>query len=78
MPRQESADRSGEKIVGMVLEDKAILAQLPSLRTAKLADPFAIDPSITAVTKGGLSDPNKELPQTPPPDEKKPKKKPKK
>lgn len=51
-------DRSGEHIVALVLEDKSTLASLPMLRTAKPVDSFAIDPSIAAITKGGISDPN--------------------
>lgn len=51
-------DLSGEHKVGVVLEDKRTLANLPSLRTNHPKDPFAIDPSISAVTKGGISDPN--------------------
>ena len=56
-------DRSSERIVGIVIEDKATRAMLPQLRTHTLADPFAIDPSITAVTQGGLSDPNRQQAQ---------------
>jgi hypothetical protein len=51
-------DRSGEHLVAVVLEDKATLNSLASLRANKPVDPFAIDPSISAVTKGGISDPN--------------------
>lgn len=51
-------DRSGEHLVGVVLEDKRTLTNLPSLRTNKAADPFALDPSIAALTKHGVSDPN--------------------
>jgi hypothetical protein len=51
-------DRSGERLVGMVLEDKATLNSLPMLRANKATDPFAIDPAIAAVTKGGVIDPN--------------------
>jgi hypothetical protein len=51
-------DRSGEHLVGIVLEDKRTLAIIASLRPHQAQDPFAIDPSITAVTKGGISDPN--------------------
>jgi len=51
-------DRSGEHIVGVVLEDKRTLANLASLRTNKAADPFALDPSIAAITRHGVSDPN--------------------
>lgn len=51
-------DRSGEHLVGIVLEDKRTLANLAALRPNKPQDPFALDPSITALTKGGVSDPN--------------------
>jgi hypothetical protein len=51
-------DRSGENIVAIVLEDKGTVANLAMLRTAKPVDPFAIDPSIAAVTKHGVTDPN--------------------
>jgi hypothetical protein len=51
-------DRSGEHIVGIVMEDRRTLANLGQLRVHKAQDPFAIDPSIAAVTKGGISDPN--------------------
>jgi hypothetical protein len=51
-------DRSGEHLVGLVLEDKNTLRNLSSLRANKAADPFAIDPSIAAITAHGVSDPN--------------------
>jgi hypothetical protein len=51
-------DRSGEKVVGLVIEDGNTLANLASLRSVKADDPNAIDPTVAAVTKGGLSDPN--------------------
>jgi hypothetical protein len=51
-------DRSSEHLIGIVLEDKRTLVNLPSLRTNKPEDPFALDPSIAAITKGGVSDPN--------------------
>jgi hypothetical protein len=58
MTHLRADDRSGEHLVGIVLEDKRTLAMLGSLRSHKAEDPFAIDPSIAAVTKGGISDPN--------------------
>jgi len=58
MSHLRADDRSGEHLVGVVLEDKRTLANLASLRSHKPEDPFAIDPSIAAVTKGGISDPN--------------------
>ena len=51
-------DRSRENIAAVVLEDNATLGNLASLRSNKVDDPTAIDPTIAAVTKGGLSDPN--------------------
>ncbi len=51
-------DRSGEHLVGLVLEDKSTLQNLSSLRSNKPVDPFAIDPAIAAVTHGGVTDPN--------------------
>jgi hypothetical protein len=51
-------DRSGERMVAVVMEDNGTLGNLASLRTNKAEDPTAIDPTIAAVTKGGLSDPN--------------------
>jgi hypothetical protein len=51
-------DRSSEQLVGLVLEDKRTLANLATLRSNKPADPFAIDPSISAITSQGVTDPN--------------------
>jgi hypothetical protein len=51
-------DRSGEHIVGIAIEDRNTLVNLPSLRSFKPADPFALDPSIANITKNGISDPN--------------------
>jgi hypothetical protein len=53
-----AVDRSNEHVVGLVMEDKATLQNLSSLRSNKPTDPFAIDPSIAAITKNGISDPN--------------------
>jgi hypothetical protein len=53
-----AVDRSGEQLVGIVLEDKKTLSNLSALRPHKAADPFAIDPSVTAITKQGVTDPN--------------------
>jgi hypothetical protein len=53
-----AVDRSDEHLIGIVLEDKRTLVNLPSLRSNKPEDPFTLDPSITAITKGGVSDPN--------------------
>jgi hypothetical protein len=51
-------DRSGDGVVGIVLEDKRTLAALPQLRSVKPVDPMAIDPSVAAITHGTISDPN--------------------
>jgi len=51
-------DRSGERVVAVVMEDNGTLGNLASLRPNKAEDPTAIDPTIAAVTKGGLPDPN--------------------
>jgi hypothetical protein len=53
-----AVDRSGDHLVGLVVEDKATLQNLNALRSNKPVDPFAIDPSIAALTHGGISDPN--------------------
>jgi hypothetical protein len=44
--------------VAVVLEERATVSALPQLRANKADDPFAIDPSIQAVTSGSRSDPN--------------------
>jgi hypothetical protein len=51
-------DRSAEHIVGVVLEDRQTMLNLPSLRSNRPEDPFALDPSIAALTKHGVTDPN--------------------
>ncbi|HVJ90056.1 MAG TPA: hypothetical protein VM580_09655 [Labilithrix sp.] len=52
-------DRSGEQLVGVVVEDNATLANLAALRPNKAPDPNEIDPSILAVTRGtNRTDPN--------------------
>jgi hypothetical protein len=51
-------DRSAEHLVGLVLEDKQTMLNLTSLRSNKPEDPFALDPSIAALTKRGVTDPN--------------------
>lgn len=51
-------DRGGN-IYGQVLEERATLGNLVQLRAAKIDDPFAVDPSISAATRGlGRFDPN--------------------
>jgi hypothetical protein len=51
-------DRSRDKLIGVVLEERATLNALPQLRANKAEDPFALDPSIQQVTAATLSDPN--------------------
>ncbi len=51
-------DRSFEHIVGVVLEDRSTLGALAGLRSNKQDDPLAMDPSISAITRGGVSDPS--------------------
>ncbi|CAN5505102.1 hypothetical protein BH09MYX1_BH09MYX1_46490 [soil metagenome] len=54
-----SLDRTRDGVVAIVLEDRATLGALPNLRTAKIDDPFAIDPTISAATRGvGRQDPS--------------------
>lgn len=73
--RLRVVDRSREKKVAFVVEERNTLNNLASLRTAQSTDPFAIDPSIVALTKGGLSDPNQQRAPEEAPEEPKPKKK---
>ena len=56
--RLRAVDRSNGKIVGIVLEERNTLNNLDRLRANKTEDPLAMDPSIAAITKGGISDPN--------------------
>jgi hypothetical protein len=51
-------DRSSEHLIGIILEDRNTLVNLTALRPNKPVDPFAIDPSIAAITQHGVSDPN--------------------
>jgi hypothetical protein len=53
-----AVDRSGEHIVGIIISDLRTEGNLSSLRTYKAADPFALDPSVANITRGGISDPN--------------------
>ena len=48
----------GANVVGVVLEERSTLNRIDSLRPNKAVDPFALDPSIAAITKKGVSDPN--------------------
>ncbi len=51
------AEDRGQSVV-VVLEDRNTLTALPQLRANKEVDPLAMDPSIQAITHGGISDPN--------------------
>jgi len=51
-------DRSAEQMIAVVLEDKQTLLNLSALRSTKPEDPFALDPSIAALTRHGVTDPN--------------------
>ena len=56
-------DRSGENLVGVVIEDSGTLSNLAALRPNKPVDPNEIDPSIKAVTGGtNRVDPNAPAP----------------
>ncbi|MCU0690202.1 MAG: hypothetical protein MUF54_02250 [Polyangiaceae bacterium] len=44
-------DRSGTKVVGVVFEDRATLANLASMRTAKVEDPGKVDPEVEALMR---------------------------
>jgi len=51
-------DRSGERLVGVVLEERNTFRNISAMRPNKLDDPMSLDPSIQLVTKGGISDPS--------------------
>lgn len=51
-------DRTSERVIGVVVEDRSILGALPQLRSRKEDDPLAMDPAIAAVTSGGITDPS--------------------
>ncbi|HSQ63047.1 MAG TPA: hypothetical protein VLM85_07515 [Polyangiaceae bacterium] len=51
------AEDRGQSVV-VVLEERATLSSLGQLRANKEVDPLAMDPSIQAITHGGISDPN--------------------
>ena len=44
--------------VGVVMEERSTMNNIGNLRSVKAEDPMALDPSISAVTRGGLTDPN--------------------
>lgn len=73
--RLRVVDRSGEGLIGMVLEDKQVVGALPQLRTNKLEDPFALDPSVRAITQHEISDPSADKQKEAPPPAAKPKSK---
>jgi hypothetical protein len=52
------AEDLGDGNVSVVLEERSTLGNLAQLRVNKEVDPLAMDPSIAAVTRGGISDPN--------------------
>jgi len=58
-------DRSSEHLAGLVNEDRATAANIGALRVNKPVDPFALDPTIAALTKHGVTDPNAAHAQTP-------------
>jgi hypothetical protein len=51
-------DRSNERVVGVRIAEMATVSNLAALRPNKPQDPNEIDPSVLAVTKGSMSDPN--------------------
>jgi hypothetical protein len=53
-----AVDRTMDHIIGVAVEDRQTLGSLAQLRSAKIDDPLAMDPSIAAITKGGVSDPS--------------------
>jgi hypothetical protein len=48
----------GANVVAVLLIDKSTHNRIDSLRKNKAPDPFALDPSVAAITKNGVSDPN--------------------
>jgi hypothetical protein len=55
-------DRTRHHMVGVVLEERATLNALPQLRSNKIDDLMAIDPSISAATRSDISDPSHNAP----------------
>lgn len=54
-----AVDRSGDRLVGLAVEESSTYSNLAALRPNKPSDPNEIDPSITAVTQGtNRTDPN--------------------
>lgn len=58
MTHLRMVDRSSENTVGIAFASKSMESNLPSLRANKMDDPFAMDPSVAAATRGSLSDPD--------------------
>lgn len=57
--RLRAVDRSGDRVVGIVIEESSTVSNLAALRPNKPVDPNEIDPSIKAVTGGANRiDPN--------------------
>lgn len=52
------AEDLGDGNAAVILEEKNTLGNLAQLRANKEVDPLAMDPSIAAITRGGISDPN--------------------
>jgi hypothetical protein len=52
------AEDLGDGNAAVILEEKNTLNNLAQLRANKEVDPLAMDPSIAAITRGGISDPN--------------------
>jgi hypothetical protein len=61
-------------VVGVVLEERATLNALPQLRSNKVEDLMAVDPSIAAATRSDISDPSKNAAPAPSSSAAKPKK----
>jgi hypothetical protein len=55
--RLRAIDR-GSNVIALSLDEKATLGRLDSLRPNKPVDNTTVDPSVVAVTKKGVSDPN--------------------
>jgi hypothetical protein len=53
-----AVNRQGEGICGVVLEDLRTYGNLKALRPSTTEDPMAMDPSVAAITRTGISDPN--------------------
>jgi hypothetical protein len=55
-------DRAFQRVVGVALEERSTLSNIANLRSNKAEDPLAMDPSISAITRGGISDPSAAAP----------------